>query len=302
MPVRSFLHYALTVPDQSEGQRFYTDFGFVDASGSGNVVRLRPVGLEQDQILLYDGPTKKLHHLTFGAAGEDYAAVRTALRQHGVGEIDPPAGSSGGTWFVDPDGNLVNVRDEEPATLGSEPPALFNGPGSRPRIAVRAVDLPLAEQVRPRRLGHVMLFSPDVDRQRQFYSTILGLRISDDVPGIVTFMRCSTDHHNLAFIRSHRPGFHHGSFEVGDIDEIAIGALRMQEKGWIPGWGLGRHAIGSNFFFYIRDPWGSFAEYFFDLDYIPDDAKWEARQWDARFALYAWGPAVPADFEVNTEQ
>jgi hypothetical protein len=45
-----------------------------------------------------------------------------------------------------------------------------------------------------------------------------------------------------------------------------MGALRMRESGWEPGWGLGRHVIGSNYFYYIRDPWGSFAEYFFDLE------------------------------------
>jgi len=49
------------------------------------------------------------------------------------------------------------------------------------------------------------------------------------------------------------------------VDEIAMGAQRMRESGWEPGWGLGRHVIGSNYFYYIRDPWGSFAEYFFDL-------------------------------------
>src|SRR5207245_4510643 len=60
-----------------------------------------------------------------------------------------------------------------------------------------------------------------------------------------------------------------------------MGAAKMQEAGWQPGWGLGRHVIGSNFFYYIRDPWGSFAEYFHDLDYIPEHCAWEPRDFPA---------------------
>ena len=39
-------------------------------------------------------------------------------------------------------------------------------------------------------------------------------------------------------------------------------------------WGLGRHYIGSNFFWYLRDPAGNFAEYYADLDVIADDEPW----------------------------
>ena len=40
MAVRSFLHYALEVPDPTVGQRFYEDFGLVDGAGSRDSVRL----------------------------------------------------------------------------------------------------------------------------------------------------------------------------------------------------------------------------------------------------------------------
>ena len=42
MAVRTFLHYALEVPDQTVGQRFYEDFGLVDGTGRSDAVRLRP--------------------------------------------------------------------------------------------------------------------------------------------------------------------------------------------------------------------------------------------------------------------
>lgn len=40
-------------------------------------------------------------------------------------------------------------------------------------------------------------------------------------------------------------------------------------------WGLGRHYLGSNFFWYLKDPAGNFSEYFSDLDCIIDDELWE---------------------------
>ena len=38
----------------------------------------------------------------------------------------------------------------------------------------------------------------------------------------------------------------------------------MRAKGHQEGWGLGRHTIGSNFFHYNPDPWGSWIEWFSD--------------------------------------
>jgi catechol 2,3-dioxygenase len=70
-------------------------------------------------------------------------------------------------------------------------------------------------------------------------------------------------------------------------------------KGYRNGWGFGRHVLGSNFFHYIRDPWGSLAEYFYDIDYIADDAQWKAGDWPAEDSLFLWGPGVPPDFVQN---
>ena len=302
MPVRSLLHYALQVPDQQVGQQFYVDFGFQDATGAANAVKLRARAQEREQVLLYEGPTKRLHHLAFAAPGEEMEEVRGRLQAAGVSAVDPPHDApDGGIWVRDPDGNLVNVRQEQPVVSPQDPPLSYNSPGHAVRVGRRAVEPPVAREASPRRLGHVLLFTPDIERQKRFYVDALGMKFSDQVPGDIAFLRCSTDHHNLALARSERPGFHHGSFEVGGIDEIALGAEGMRERGWQPAWGLGRHAIGSNFFYYIRDPWGSFAEYYFDIDYIPEDAPWEPRDWDADYALYAWGPEVPADFIDNKE-
>jgi len=301
MPVTSFLHYALTVPDQAVGQKFYRDFGLADATGSGNAVRLRPTRQDRDIVLLYPGARKRLHHLCYGATGEDFLQVRASLERARVPEVDAPRDApEGGIWVRDPDGNLVNVREEASPPSPTDPPPQLNGPGYAPRQAVRGS--PSRDvAINPRRLGHALLFTPAIEKQIDFYTRVLGMKLSDRSGEIVAFMRCSTDHHNLALLSSTAPGFHHGSFQVGSVDEIAMGAVQMADCGWQPGWGLGRHAIGSNFFYYIRDPWGSFSEYYFDLDYIPEGCAWEARDFPAEDALYVWGPPLPADFGENKE-
>ena len=301
MAVRSLLHYALEVPDQTLGEKFYTSFGLVDESRRDGSVALRPAPLKRESVLLYGGPRKRLHHLAFGAPGDDFAATRESVRRAGVKEVDPPRGApEGGLWLRDPDGHLVNVRDETGATPPADPPLRVNSPGHAGRQVDRGAPESTATAT-PRRLGHVLLFTPEVERQLDFYTRVLGLKLSDRSKSIIAFLRCTTDHHNLAFLTSKGPGFHHASFQVGSVDEIAIGAARMRDSGWQMGWGLGRHVIGSNYFYYTRDPWGSFAEYYHDLDFIPEGCAWVPRDFPEEDSLYVWGPPVPPEFVENAE-
>jgi hypothetical protein len=75
----------------------------------------------------------------------------------------------------------------------------------------------------------------------------------------------------------------------------------MARKGFGEGWGLGRHVLGSNYFHYVRDPWGSYCEYSCDMDYIPAGSEWDADDHKAEDAFYVWGPNPPADFAINKE-
>jgi catechol 2,3-dioxygenase len=110
-----------------------------------------------------------------------------------------------------------------------------------------------------------------------------------------------SDHHMVAFALSDAPGLHHCSWDVGNINDIGLGAMLMADKGYSKGWGLGRHVLGSNFFHYIRDPWGSYSEYSADIDYIPKTQMWEAGDHDPEDSFYLWGPNVPEDFVINYE-
>jgi Glyoxalase/Bleomycin resistance protein/Dioxygenase superfamily len=129
------------------------------------------------------------------------------------------------------------------------------------------------------------------------------MRLSDRSEDVVAFTHCQggSDHHVIALAKSSGIGFHHASFMVGTPDEVGLGGCRMREKGHEKGWGFGRHAIGSNFFHYIRDPWGSYVEYYSDIDYIADSDSWEPGNWPLEDSLHTWGPNPPADMVHNYE-
>jgi hypothetical protein len=59
--------------------------------------------------------------------------------------------------------------------------------------------------------------------------------------------------------------------------------------------------LGSNYFHYVQDPWGSFAEYSCDIDYIAAAQPWEAKHHQPEDSFYLWGPEPPADFTTNLE-
>jgi catechol 2,3-dioxygenase-like lactoylglutathione lyase family enzyme len=296
--VHSLDHFALTLPDPALGAEFYRDFGLAP-SDAASFVRLDAAnGLAG---YLQEGPRKCLHHLTFGIDADAAAEFGSRLRTAGVAFVDSPHGvaDGDGLWFRDPDENLVqlaalprrapNAKSQMDVRIASE------GERGAPEDVA---------DVRVQRLGHVLLFSPDVLRLVAFYERVLGLRLSDRSGDIVAFMHTphGSDHHILAFGKSHRPGFHHASFELDGIDKVGMASMRMSHKGYREGWGFGRHYIGSNYFYYVRDPWGSFAEYFCDIDYIPAGCAWEPRDIPPEHALFVWGPQPPAYFFENVEE
>jgi catechol 2,3-dioxygenase-like lactoylglutathione lyase family enzyme len=303
--IRNLQHFALSVPDLDAGRKFYETFGLAgDARNS--VLAMQCSGRDQDQILLREDARRRIHHISFGIRAGDLAPMAEKIKAASVALLDPPyADAPGGLWLRDPDGTLVNLQVAEGQPIGVLASPLANSPGDYPRIGQRGS--PSRDmRPRPRRLGHVLLFTPDVSRMVRFYTEVLGMRLSNTVAGdMIAFMRGAgdSDHHILALAHSDRPGFHHASFEVGSIDEIVRGAEHLVEAGHRSAWGLGRHVIGSNFFYYIRDPWNGLAEYFLDIDFVPGDLDWQTRDWTPEDAFFLWstGGPPPPDFVQNFE-
>ena len=302
MPVRNLQYYAQTVPDLEVGRKFFNDFGLETAERDGMVV-CRCAGRDQDQVVLIEGKRKRLHHVSFGARAGDMDGLRSRLEAAGAEFADAPEHfGQGGIWFRDMDGMLTNIQAAEPAPWDEGLAPDFNTPTRHPRLGERTA---LIEDppVRPRRLGHVVLFARDAAGKRKFYADVMGLALADSVADFLHFMYAPTgsDHHIVAFAKSGGYGLQHAGFEVGSTDEVGMGGRQMVDKGYIASWGPGRHGPGSNVFFYMRDPWNGIVEYFADMDFIPEGADWNAENWASKESTVVWGTSEPKDFPTNFE-
>src|SRR5205823_11043772 len=116
-------------------------------------------------------------------------ATREAVRRAGIREVDPPRGApEGGFWVRDGDGNLVNIRDEGRVVPPPDAPLSLNSPGHIAREVRRGCpDAGLG--ARPRRLGHVLLFTGDLERQLDFYTRVLGMKLTDRSRKVIVFLR-----------------------------------------------------------------------------------------------------------------
>ena len=132
-------------------------------------------------------------------------------------------------------------------------------------------------------------------RSVRFYSEALGLRLSDHSGDIIAFLHGAhaSDHHLIAFAKSDGPGLHHSSWDVATFDDVGLGMQQMIDRGHSARWGVGRHVLGSNYFRYVRDPWGSFAEYSYDIDFIPADARLAGQGSSAGGLVLRLGTARP---------
>jgi len=299
--VHSLHRFVFTVPDLDVAAAFYADFG-LDVRRQGGRLDLRTFGFDHRWGSIYEAPgPKRLQYVSFGAYADDYDRIAERVKAMGVERIKPhPLADEDGTWFADPEGTsvqLVVARKVTPAEKVVAPAAArATGSGAAPSRSK-------AGTVRPRRLSHILLFSSDVPRSVRFYSDTLGLRLSDHSGEIIAFLHGAhaSDHHLIAFAKSDGAGLHHSSWDVATFDEVGLGMQQMIDRGHAHGWGVGRHVLGSNYFRYIRDPWGSFAEYSYDIDFIPATIDWQARDHPPEDSFYVWGPPVPDDFIINHE-
>ncbi len=298
--VHSVDHFHFAVPDVAVAQNFYGEFG-LKLGEKDNLLTLST--FEQPHIwgTIGEGPRKKYGYVSFGAFEDDLEKFSERLQTMGVQRLDPPPGvDSNGIWFRDHDGILVEIKVAAKSSPDEKTRVALQSSGPGERGAPYRSQTP---RTYPRRLAHVLMFTRDVRKAIEFYSRVLGLRLSDHSGDNIAFLHGihGSDHHMVAFARSDAPGHHHFSWDVGSIGEIGAGAMHMLGKGFAKGWGLGRHVLGSNYFHYVQDPWGSFSEYSADIDYIPVTTDWPSKDHPPEDSFYAWGPNVPEDFVRNYE-
>ena len=294
MPLHRLRSLDLGVADPLAQAAFHTEMGLT--SGDGSLFDSPDGGT---QIRLSQHPFRRLLRVDLGVDDEsDLADISRRLSDLGA----PHTVESGVLRCVEPH-TRIEFRVEPVARLAQTPSTAhpYNAPGHSPRVDRRSPGVfPGARS--PRRLGHIVVATPSWRATRSFMLDGLGFKVSDEFTDIIAFLRCSSDHHNVAIVNGEVPYLQHYSWECDDVDHVGHLATKLlavdAERHT---WGFGRHFIGSNFMWYLRDPSGSFVEFYSDMDRIEDDVAWETT---GRTAVglenvgLAWGPSMPMEFIV----
>jgi len=299
--VHSLHEFVFSVPDIGTAEHFYTAFG-LDVRRAGNCLELYSDGHPHRWARVYQAERKRLQWLTWGVYEKDWDAFVKRLEKRGLILANGPEQAQGKqVWFSGPDGIPQSIVVSTKCTPDEKSPRIFPPENSPCGRAPRRSQI---RQVRPQRLSHILTFTADVDRTVEFYIDVLGLKLSDRSGAIIAFLHGAhgSDHHLIALAKSSGPGLHHSSWDVTSFDDIGLGSQQMASSGYARGWGVGRHVLGSNYFRYVRDPWGSYCEYSFDIDHISATTNWPAGDYPAEDALYIWGEPPPDDFTRNYEQ
>lgn len=295
MSLHRLLGFDAAVPDPAALASYYGELGLTGDAASGYSGSDGGATVRVDE-----GPFRRLLAVHLGCDDErDLDAVDARLVAGGAAVRRDGAALSA----VDPASRVsitVQVAEPEEARPAAVP-VVPNAPGATVRQNERAPAVFGAPRP-PRRLGHLVIGTPDLAATRDFLVAGIGCKVSDEIDGVIAFLRCSTDHHNIGLVHSPVPILQHYSWECDDLDHVGHTATALYRTD--PGrhtWGIGRHFAGSNFYWYLRDPAGSFLELYADLDQITDDERWEATgrtPLGIEHIANAWGPNLPTEFVV----
>ena len=298
--VHSIGEFHMTVPSLVDAERFYGSFGLRIAR-EGNGLALRAHGSDHIWGRLSEGPTKKFDRVSFHCFEDEAEMLYAHILAQGAERIAAPTGANAsGLWVRDPDGVSIQVRPGPKTTIDAAAQSSAPVPAEGMRNApLRSKSAP----VFPQRLSHLARMTTSVPTQLDFHVRVLGLRLSDRSGDGVAFLHAphGSDHHLVALVMGPGSALHHLSWDVPTVEDVGCGMSRMQEAGYTVGWGVGRHVLGSNYFYYAQDPWGSWCEFSASIDYIPADCDWRSLDHDPEDSLYLWGPPPDPIFFANSE-
>jgi catechol 2,3-dioxygenase len=138
------------------------------------------------------------------------------------------------------------------------------------------------------RWSHAVVYVRDMDTMLDFYTNVLGFRITDrgpigeeGGPEIVFMSQVDTDHHQLAFLNVRRGeeasnSVNHFAFRVADLDDVKQMNERLKEDGRATN--LNPLTHGNAWSVYFSDPEGNGIEVFCDTPWHVQQPQ--ARPWD----------------------
>ena len=141
---------------------------------------------------------------------------------------------------------------------------------------------PGAPPFQVRKIGHVVLRVRDLQKSVDFYTRVLGFRVSDVypeemMPGGMVFLRFGADHHGVALVGGMKAAstgseLHHFAFEVATLDEVFLARRHLRAHGAEITF-EGRRRAGVQIAVEFKDPDGHWLEIYWGLDQVGPDGK-----------------------------
>jgi catechol 2,3-dioxygenase-like lactoylglutathione lyase family enzyme len=296
----------LRAPDLDIAEEFLTRFGMIRAERTANALYMRGTDPAHHIHVTEKGEPKFVGLAYYADSADDLARLAKAPGALAVETIDEPGGGKR-VRLTEPNGYQIEVVHgiaELPA-IATKRQKLNTGEAPLSR-AGELMRLPKGPS-HVKRIGHGVLMTPKFHETVSWFREMLGFVCSDDVYAgeknnlIGSFNRCDrgdayVDHHVFFCLNHAKTGLNHLSFEVPDIDDVAMGHDYLAQFGkYEHMWGIGRHVLGSQVYDYWADPWGRVHEHWADSDRL--NLANGSNLVPAEEALTSqWGEAPPAKF------
>jgi catechol 2,3-dioxygenase-like lactoylglutathione lyase family enzyme len=274
-------HVCLRVADLAEAAaRWAIQFGLVERSREDGRALLacndEPYCLE-----LVESVQPGLDHTGFELARDcSLDSARSHLEERGVAFEE----REGGLFTADPDARGIQLMPYRvPATEVDRWPQ-----HARPSTTVHVGG--------PRKLGHVNCLTSAIRENADFYTEVLGMRVSDWLDDGGVWFHVNSDHHVMALVDKGYAHFHHLAFETVDIGKMRDLLDHVARHGRWLGWGPTRHGIAGNIASYVRIVEEEcFVELYCDMEQL--QAGHVPRVYpDDRYSSNTWGPLPPRSY------
>lgn len=301
--IRDVAYGRLTAPDLDKMEEFLTDFGLRRIDRTKTRLYMRGNGPAHHLHITELGEPRLVGFSFYAKSEDDLKTLSKADGASAVEEIDEPGGGKR-VRLTDPNGFVIEVVHGI-ATVDAVQPKR-HPINWRDSPTERAGDV-FREPKGPshiKRMGHAVIFSPEVKKTVQWYRQMFGLIQSDDVYAgkkenlFGSFNRADcgdeyVDHHVFFCMQGEKPGLNHFSYEVLDMDDVFIGHDFLKERDkYTHFWGIGRHLLGSQVFDYWQDPWGRVHEHWTDSDRLNASSGSALHSIEEAF-VSQWGPRPP---------
>ena len=291
--IKEIMQIGVGMPDRESFANFSHDMlGFpVAASADGRVTYIRPDRF-QHRIAVRTAAAPVLNYIGLDVGGS--GDLDEWKRKLGTAGIDWRSGSreecqerhvADFIEFKDPDGH---------------PLALSHG------FEIDNEPVRYTRDLKMVGLGHALLTVNDTQRSHDFYTGVLGFRLSDwvyiDDNIRLCFLRCNARHHSMAFapcMPGKSPRLQHVMLEVESLDDVMRSYHFLRTHKAPIGMGPGRHPNCQTVHVYVQTPGGFAVEFGWGHRRL-DDATHQPIIYPSGTPVDVWGGDVQSpEFELG---